>query len=158
MLERREADVGLGAGREGGGLEAALDSSPVSLLHVHTFQYWAARGTSWARSLVMGRARPAGIRASWAMLGLLSKEKLNSSETGPFLSTGLGTITWLDWRQVGERLRWHPERQTCKEMELGALPANSLANGGFVLPAAQANSRSQGTHAFFLSRRTVSLR
>lgn len=36
MLERREADVGLGGGREGGGLEAALDSSPVSLLHVHT--------------------------------------------------------------------------------------------------------------------------
>lgn len=52
-------------------------------------------------------------------------------------------------------MRWYPEGQTWKEMKLGGLPANSLAGGDFMLPAAEANSQSQGAHAFFLSRRAV---
>lgn len=48
-----------------------------------------------------------------------------------------------------------PEGQTWKEMKFKGLPAKSLASGGSMLPAAQANSQSQGAHAFFLSRRAV---
>lgn len=100
----------------------------------------------------MGRARPAaGTGVAWARLGLLSKEGIELIRNGTFLINGFvyGHIGRL------ETQRRCSEGQTWKEMKLEDLPANSLAGDGFMLPTAQTNSQSQGTHAFFLSRRAV---
>lgn len=65
----------LSAGREGGGLKAALDSGPVSSLHID-LPLLGSLGHQLGWTLGTGRGRPPGIGAAGVRLGLLSKREL----------------------------------------------------------------------------------
>lgn len=78
----------LGAGRGGGGLEATLDSSPVSFMHTY-LPLLGSLGHRLDQTLGMGRVRPAGTGAAGARLGPLSKEGTEMIRNGIFLVNGL---------------------------------------------------------------------
>lgn len=75
-------------GREGSGLEAALDSTPVSFLHKYLLLL-SSLGHQLGQAPDEGGARPAGTGPARARLGLPSKEEFEMIREETFLVNGL---------------------------------------------------------------------